>query len=404
MLLLLLAGSIRRRCFWLQCRDGRYVDSTKAASLACQCLLATCAGIATHEVRAVRSSRPENGRRGHRHARRVRPRRGTCPGGRTESRPIMAFRLARPAHLIDINKVAELAGNRATGKFLSIGAVVRHAAFHRPIVDAPWDACSPRSCVTSRIIRSGWRGTFCGSIAHADPASEWCLVAATLGAEMVATSKRGKRSSPRMTFLKESCNGARGGRASDRGASTDRIQRHPLRLLRVQPPGWRLRHCGGAGDLSARRRCHGRAACRARRREARPRAYCEGRSRPAQSSAAARDIPGGGGGCRRCHRPDRGHPVGCRVPPAISCVPSPGGRWSRRPNERAHQGSGTTWVGRSIRRLEDPALVQGCGHFTADLAAAHWVRFVRSPVASGRIERIKSPPNASVFTGAICRA
>ena len=37
------------------------------------------------------------------------------------------------------------------------------------------------------------RGTFCGSIAHADPASEWCLVAATLGAEMVATSKRGKR-------------------------------------------------------------------------------------------------------------------------------------------------------------------------------------------------------------------
>ena len=31
------------------------------------------------------------------------------------------------------------------------------------------------------------------------------------------------------------------------------------------------------------------------------------------------------------------------------------------------KGSGTTWVGRSIRRLEDPALVQGRGHFTADL-------------------------------------
>jgi carbon-monoxide dehydrogenase medium subunit len=37
------------------------------------------------------------------------------------------------------------------------------------------------------------RGTFCGSIAHADPASEWCLVAATLGAQMVARSKRGER-------------------------------------------------------------------------------------------------------------------------------------------------------------------------------------------------------------------
>jgi carbon-monoxide dehydrogenase medium subunit len=37
------------------------------------------------------------------------------------------------------------------------------------------------------------RGTFCGSIAHADPASEWCLVAATLSAQMVLASKRGQR-------------------------------------------------------------------------------------------------------------------------------------------------------------------------------------------------------------------
>ena len=37
------------------------------------------------------------------------------------------------------------------------------------------------------------RGTFCGSIAHADPASEWCLMAATLAAKMVATSARGQR-------------------------------------------------------------------------------------------------------------------------------------------------------------------------------------------------------------------
>src|SRR5262249_58989871 len=37
------------------------------------------------------------------------------------------------------------------------------------------------------------RGTFCGSLANADPASEWCLVAATLGAEVVAHSTRGTR-------------------------------------------------------------------------------------------------------------------------------------------------------------------------------------------------------------------
>ena len=37
------------------------------------------------------------------------------------------------------------------------------------------------------------RGTFCGSIAHADPASEWCLAAVTLGATVTARSIRGIR-------------------------------------------------------------------------------------------------------------------------------------------------------------------------------------------------------------------
>ncbi len=60
------------------------------------------------------------------------------------------------------------------------------------------------------------------------------------------------------------------------------------------------------------------------------------------------------------------------------------------------KGSGMTWVGRAIRRLEDPALVTGRGRFTADLKAAHWVRFVRSPVASGRIVSIEAPPGALV--------
>jgi carbon-monoxide dehydrogenase medium subunit len=37
------------------------------------------------------------------------------------------------------------------------------------------------------------RGTFCGSLAHADPASEWCLTAVTFDAEIVAQSARGRR-------------------------------------------------------------------------------------------------------------------------------------------------------------------------------------------------------------------
>src|SRR5215468_22964 len=58
------------------------------------------------------------------------------------------------------------------------------------------------------------------------------------------------------------------------------------------------------------------------------------------------------------------------------------------------------WIGRSIRRLEDPTLVAGHGRFTGDLPAARWVRFVRSSVASGRIKRIAAPEGATVVTAA----
>jgi aerobic carbon-monoxide dehydrogenase large subunit len=60
----------------------------------------------------------------------------------------------------------------------------------------------------------------------------------------------------------------------------------------------------------------------------------------------------------------------------------------------------TGWVGRSIRRIEDPALVTGQGRFTGDLAAEKWVRFVRSPVASGRITRILAPDGVMLVTAA----
>jgi carbon-monoxide dehydrogenase large subunit len=60
----------------------------------------------------------------------------------------------------------------------------------------------------------------------------------------------------------------------------------------------------------------------------------------------------------------------------------------------------TGWVGRSIRRLEDPALLAGRGRFTADLPAAHRVRFVRSDRAAGRIEKIAVPDGAMVITAA----
>jgi carbon-monoxide dehydrogenase medium subunit len=107
--------------------------------------------------------------------------------------PMMAFRMARPAHLIDINGVAGFDRLAVEDNVLSISPVVRHAAFHRPAVAGPTGLLLAKvvSHIAHYPIRL--RGTFCGSLAHADPASEWCLTAVTLGADIVSLSARGLR-------------------------------------------------------------------------------------------------------------------------------------------------------------------------------------------------------------------
>jgi aerobic carbon-monoxide dehydrogenase medium subunit len=132
----------------------------------------------------------------------VAPEDGRVLAGGQSLVPIMAFRLARPAHLVDINGVTALARLAVDGDKLSIGACVRHAAFHKPVVDGPLGS------LLSKVVRHiahypiRTRGTFCGSVAHADPASEWCLVAAALGAEMVARSAKGTRTIPVADFFR----------------------------------------------------------------------------------------------------------------------------------------------------------------------------------------------------------
>ncbi len=124
----------------------------------------------------------------------VAPQDGRVLAGGQSLVPIMAFRLSRPAHLVDINEVAGLDRIGVDGKVLVIGANVRHAAFHNRKA-----APGPLGALLAHVVRHiahypiRMRGTFCGSLAHADPASEWCLVAATLDATIVAKSTRGER-------------------------------------------------------------------------------------------------------------------------------------------------------------------------------------------------------------------
>ena len=108
--------------------------------------------------------------------------------------PMMALRLAAPAHLIDIGRVRgfETVSLGVSGE-VTLGALVRQATAERspdiarraPLIH---DA-APH--IAHRAIRTV--GTVCGSIAHADPAAEMPAVALAAGATMVAKSTSGTR-------------------------------------------------------------------------------------------------------------------------------------------------------------------------------------------------------------------
>jgi aerobic carbon-monoxide dehydrogenase large subunit len=60
------------------------------------------------------------------------------------------------------------------------------------------------------------------------------------------------------------------------------------------------------------------------------------------------------------------------------------------------------WVGRPLPRYENPVLLQGRGRYTADLAqSARTLRFVRSPIARGRIIAVNAPPEVPIITAAV---
>lgn len=107
--------------------------------------------------------------------------------------PVMAFRLARPGHIIDINGIDALDYAQVEDGRLRIGARTRHAAFHAPV--EPGVLGRLLTTVVQSIAH--WpirmRGTFCGSLAHADASSEWCTTAVTLDAEITLVSHRGRR-------------------------------------------------------------------------------------------------------------------------------------------------------------------------------------------------------------------
>ena len=107
--------------------------------------------------------------------------------------PLLNFRLARPARLVDINGLGELAYIRRRDGQLRIGALTRYAALERSdMVACGWPVLSDALEVLAHPqIRN--RGTVGGSVAHADPAAELPVAFAALDATFRARSVRGER-------------------------------------------------------------------------------------------------------------------------------------------------------------------------------------------------------------------
>jgi len=110
--------------------------------------------------------------------------------------PLLNFRLARPAHLVDINRIEGLDRIYERDGGVAVQALARQAAVEDSEIAArvcPLLRDSVR-LVAHRVIRN--RGTVCGSLAHADPASELPAVLLALGGHVVARSARGERVIP----------------------------------------------------------------------------------------------------------------------------------------------------------------------------------------------------------------
>ncbi|MEK6443957.1 FAD binding domain-containing protein [Pseudonocardia sp. T1-2H] len=107
--------------------------------------------------------------------------------------PLMNFRLARPAVLVDINGLAELSHLRRDGSRLRIGALTRHAVLEEsPLVERHWPLLTEAvRLVGHPQIRNA--GTVGGSLAHADPTAELPVALAALDATFVVRSLSGVR-------------------------------------------------------------------------------------------------------------------------------------------------------------------------------------------------------------------
>ncbi|HEY7483026.1 MAG TPA: FAD binding domain-containing protein [Streptosporangiaceae bacterium] len=115
--------------------------------------------------------------------------------------PMLNMRLAAPARLVDINRVAELDTLAADAAGVRIGALARHRRAERSADVARVQPLIVQALrhVAHPVIRN--RGTVVGSLAHADPAAELPVALSVLGGTVQAASVDGRRDIPAAEFF-----------------------------------------------------------------------------------------------------------------------------------------------------------------------------------------------------------
>ena len=115
--------------------------------------------------------------------------------------PMMNMRLARPDHLIDLNDLAELDFIREGDGAIEIGAMTRHRTVVRSELLARWCPIVPAVVRTIGHDAIRERGTVGGSLALADPAAQWPLLAVLLDAQVELATGAGRRAIPGRDFF-----------------------------------------------------------------------------------------------------------------------------------------------------------------------------------------------------------
>jgi carbon-monoxide dehydrogenase medium subunit len=117
--------------------------------------------------------------------------------------PMMNFRLARPERLIDINQIHGIDGITTGDGRVTIATRTRHLALQNLAMSTPLGSLLRTAATNVGHLPIRTRGTFGGSLAHCDAASEWCLVARLLDAEITLESQaRGVRTIPASEFFR----------------------------------------------------------------------------------------------------------------------------------------------------------------------------------------------------------